>query len=152
MTAVEILTAMADPEQGEYRGALVEEVLAYLDHGMRDEWDCGLDEKEMWGPSELQIAAKSALSLAIYHEEKPEVEIKALSQRYSGALPTRPTKWLSVKASRGFGKAVRATGISRRWGTRPPLPSFTRVKQRPSRGLSQGTSASRRGLKRLRRL
>jgi hypothetical protein len=71
MTSAEIMTALADPEQGDFRGALIEEVLFYLDHGMHDEWDIGLFDgiREGFGAEELQIAARSGMSLALYHEE-----------------------------------------------------------------------------------
>lgn len=71
MTAIEILTAMAtDPTN-----TLTEEVLNYLNHGMRDEWDCSLTQGlEMFGNDEFRIAAKAGLGLAIYHEEHSEYE------------------------------------------------------------------------------
>jgi hypothetical protein len=71
MKAVEILAAFADPDQGEFRGALIEEVIAYMDHGMHDEWDIGFIDgiKEGFAGQELQIAARSAYSLAKWQEE-----------------------------------------------------------------------------------
>jgi hypothetical protein len=66
MTAIEILTAMAtDPTN-----TVAEEVLSYLNIGMRDEWDCTLAQGlEMFGNDEFRIAAKSGLALALHHEE-----------------------------------------------------------------------------------
>lgn len=64
-TAVQILKAMSESK------TLTEEVLRYLDHGMLDEWDIGLVDgiKEGFGEEELQIAARSGLALAAYHEK-----------------------------------------------------------------------------------
>lgn len=74
MTVIEILEALADPEAGEFRGALIEEVLAYLDWGMLDEWDIGFIDgiKSGFAAQELQIAAKSGLSLARFHRREAE--------------------------------------------------------------------------------
>lgn len=70
MTALEILEAFVNDEAGEYRGQLIEEVISYMNLGMHDEWDIGLLEgiKEGFGGEELQIAARSALSLARFYE------------------------------------------------------------------------------------
>lgn len=62
MTAIEILQAFSED------GELLESVLGWLNWGMHDEWDCGLQEREMWGPEELRIAARSGLLSAKYVE------------------------------------------------------------------------------------
>jgi len=60
MTAIEILQAFASD------GELADEVLAYLNQGMHDEWDCTLPFalENGFGSSELAIAARTAALIA----------------------------------------------------------------------------------------
>lgn len=69
MDAIQILSAFAED------GALVEEVLGYINHGMFDEWDCDLwsGVKDLgFGGDELAIASKAGLILAKYHRDHPD--------------------------------------------------------------------------------
>jgi len=63
-----ILSAMARD------GKVAEEVLNYLDLGMWDEWDAGLDSRTEigWGPDELAIAARTAMIREEYVRTHPE--------------------------------------------------------------------------------
>lgn len=74
MEATEVLKAFAEEPK------LADDVLLYLNHGMWDEWDCdlltGITEVGFGGP-ELQIAARSGLSLAEYHKEHPDVQTQS---------------------------------------------------------------------------
>jgi hypothetical protein len=65
-TAAEVLKAMAED------GQLAEDVLIYLEAGMRDEWDCNLhDAGELgFGPPELALAARTGKIMAEYQQKE----------------------------------------------------------------------------------
>ena len=66
MTVTQILEAFARDR------TLCDKVLAYLNYGMQDEWDCTLPQglELGFGGPELQIAANTAFILAKHHKQE----------------------------------------------------------------------------------